>query len=173
MLFLILLEIVGIIVAGIIFATTQSTIGFIICGIFLALIITIKIFAWLVEEHPVVLEFLYLVASVICASISVGIGSAWPIIICVISIGFLKGGYTMTDADTSWYDTHFFTIDGKLYSAFNSADSDFICLLGVILFMILYFLLSLPYVIFKTAFLAYIPGLFFLIRLARGIIANR
>lgn len=173
MLFIILLNVVGFIISCIIYGVTGSWIGFILCGIMLGLIICLKLFCWLLEDHPLFLEAIYLISSIVCASISVALKTIWPIVFCMLSIGFLKGSYAMADADTSWYDTSYFTLDGVLYSVFNQDRSNFICALGVLIFMGLYGLLSLPYGIVKNGFLAFIPTLFFGIRFIRGIIASR
>lgn len=166
--------IVGLIVSAIIFGVAHSAIGFIVCGVLLVLFILIKLFAYLYEEHPIVLVGIYLVASIVCGAITVSQKSIAPLAVCLLSIGALKWGFITADIDTSWYDTDYISVDGVLYQVFDSEREGYILFLGLIVFMGLYFLLGVPYLIFKSAWLAFIPAIFFAIALVKRIVlANR
>ena len=163
--------VVGIIISSVIFGLTGSFIGFIIVGVLLVGIGLIYFLSDFMEDHPMIMDTIYLIATIICAFTSISMeDNPWPVMICVLAIGFLKGSFLMADADTSWYDTDFFSIDGILYEVFSPDCSEYITVVGVVAFTILYGLLGLPYVITNEAFWAFIPSIFFLIRFIRNII---
>lgn len=171
MIFLMILFIIlGFVISAIIFGMTGSSIGFIICGVILLLFILIKFFAWLQEEFPIVMIILYLIATIVCASISVSNHSFVPILACQICIAALKWGFICSDIDTSWYDTDYYSIDGKLYAFFDSDREGYILTLGLLVFVGIYLLLLVPYFIFKSAFLAFLPSVFFGIALIKTIV---
>lgn len=123
------------------------------------------------EDLPLIVsKWLYFVATLACAIWTVVAYNFWPLLICLIVCGVIKFG--MMEFDTDWYDTTYFSIEGKLYYIYDDNRNLFITSLVFVLVVGFEVVLGLPYIfsytgsegvlvggepIYATAWFAYIP----------------
>ncbi len=169
MLFAIFIILAAIVISTVIYIIFESWIGYVICGILLALLLLSRFFLFLLDDHPIIFALFNFIASVICALASIMAESVWPITICVLAVAFIKGSFNLADADTEWYDTDTISIDGVLYNVFSPDRSNFITALGLLAFMAVYALFLLPYLISNNDFFVFVPCVFFLVQFIRSL----
>lgn len=76
-------------------------------------------------------KWLCFIATLSCAIWCVAAYTYVPLLVCLIVIGVLK--YGSYNIDTSWYDTDYFTVDGKIYEVYDDNRNAFITILFFVL----------------------------------------